>query len=74
VVGEAVAHVAEATLLDVLLDRIEGLLLGDLHLRVCPARDFDDHVENRLALVGKERNVMEGRNDLSILLDEHPVV
>lgn len=44
VVGEAVAHVAETALLDVLLDGVEGLLLGHLHLRVGPAGDLNDHV------------------------------
>lgn len=70
VVGEAVANVAELALLDVLLDRVEGLLLRDLHLRVGPARDLNDHVENAIILVGEKRNVMEGRNDRAVLLDE----
>lgn len=44
VVGETVAHEAQLSTLDVLLDRVEGLLLRDLHLRIRPARDLDDHV------------------------------
>lgn len=74
VVGEAVADEAETTLLDILLDRIEGLLLGDLHLGVGPARDLDNHVEDAIALVGEKRNVVEGRDDLAVLLDEDAVV
>jgi hypothetical protein len=69
VVGEAVADEAQLAALDVLLDGIEGLLLGDLHLRVGPARDLDDHVQDALGLVGEERDVVEGRDDGAILLD-----
>lgn len=69
-VGEAVADEAQTTLLDVLLDRVEGLLLGDLHLRVAPAGDFNDHVEDAIALVGEKRDVVEGGDNLAILLDE----
>lgn len=68
-VGEAVAHVAQATLLDVLLDGIERLLLGDFHLGVGPAGNLDDHVEYAIALIGEERDVMERGDDLTILLD-----
>ena len=74
VVGEAVADVAEAALLDVLLDGVEGLLLGDLHLGVGPAGDLDDHVEDPVVLVGEEGDVVEGRDDLAILLDVHAVL
>jgi hypothetical protein len=59
VVGEAVAHVAQAALLDVLLDGIERLFLGDLHLGISPAGDFDDHVEDAIALICEERDVVE---------------
>ena len=69
-VGEAVAHVAQAALLDVLLDGIERLLLGDLHLGIGPARDLDDHVEDAIALIGEKRDVMEwGDDDLAVLFD-----
>jgi hypothetical protein len=59
VVREAVAHVAQTALLDVLLDGIERLLLGDFHLGVGPAGDLDDHVEDAIALIGEERDVVE---------------
>jgi len=68
-VGEAVPHKSQAALLDILLDGIELLLLGDLELGVGPAGHLDDHVEDALALVGEERNVVEGRDDRAILLD-----
>lgn len=68
-VGEAVANEAQATLLDVLLYRVKGLLLGDLHLRVSPAGDLNDHVEDTVALVGEKGNVVEGGQDRAILLD-----
>jgi len=73
VVGEAVADVAETALLDVLLDGIEELAGGDLHLRIGPAGDLDDHVEDTLVLVGEEGDVVEGGDDGAILLDEHTV-
>ena len=62
-VREAVADVAKTALLDILLDGVEGLTGGDLHLRVGPAWDLDDHIEDTLVLVGEERDVMEGRDD-----------
>ncbi len=68
-VGKAVAHVAQAALLDVLLDGIERLLLGDLHLGVGPAGDLDDHVEDAIALIGEKRDVMERGEDLAVLFD-----
>jgi hypothetical protein len=72
-VGETIANEAQAALLDVLLDRVESLLLGDLHLRVGPAGDLDDHVEDAVALIREERDVVERGHDRAILLDEHPV-
>lgn len=71
VVRETVSNVAETTSLDVLLDRVESLLLGDLHLGVGPARDFDDHVEDAIVLVGEERDIVPWGNDGAVLLNEH---
>lgn len=68
-VREAVPDETQLALLDVLLDGVERLLLGNLHLGVGPARHLDDHVEDRLGLVGKERNVVERRDDLAVALD-----
>ena len=69
-VGEAVAHIAQATLLDVLLDGVERLLLGNFHLGIGPAGNLDDHVENAIVPICKERDVMERRDDeLAVLLD-----
>ena len=69
VVGEAVAHEAQAALLDVLLDGIERLLLADFHLGVGPAGDLDDHVEDAIALIGEERDVVEWGDDLAVVFD-----
>jgi hypothetical protein len=69
VVGEAVAHVAQTTLLDVLLDGVERLLLGDFHLGIGPAGNLDDHVEYAIVPIRKERDVVERRDNLAILLD-----
>ena len=45
-----------------------------LHLRVGPAGDLDDHVEDGLLLVGIQRDVVEGRDGLAILLDVDAVL
>lgn len=55
---EAVANVTQSTLLDVLLDGVEGLFFADLHFSVSPARNFDDHVEDAVILVSEERDVV----------------
>jgi hypothetical protein len=70
VVREAVAHITEPALLDILLDGIEGLFLGDFHLGIGPSRDFDDHVEDAILLISVERNIVERRDDRSMLFDE----
>jgi len=75
VVGEAVADKSELTLLGVLENGVQGLLLGDLELGVSPTGDLDDKVKNGLLGVGIERNVVEGGDDLSSgVLDEHAVL
>jgi hypothetical protein len=67
VVGEAVADETQTTLFDVLLDGVERLILGDLELGVGPTGDLDDHVEDAIALVGEERDVVEGGDDGPVL-------
>lgn len=44
------------------------------HLGVTPPGDLYDHVENSLGFVGEERNVVEGRDDDSILLRVNAVL
>ena len=68
-VGEAVPHEAQSTLFNILFDRIELFLFGNFHLGVGPTGNFDYHVEDTLVLVGEKRDVMERRDDTSILLD-----
>jgi len=70
VVREAVPDIAQLASLNVLLDRVERLFLGDLHLGVGPSRNFDDHVEDALTLISKKGDIMEWRDDGAILLDE----
>ena len=72
-VGEAVAHVAQTALLDVLLDGVEGLLLGHLHLRVCPAGHLDNHVQDAIVAVREQRDVVPDRDGAAVLFDEHTV-
>lgn len=45
-----------------------------LHLGIGPARDLDDHVEDRLLLVGVEGDVVEWRNGNAILFDVDAVL
>jgi hypothetical protein len=67
-VGEAVADEAELALLDILLDGVERLILGDLELGVGPAGDLDNHVEDVVGLVGVQRNIVEGRDGGTVAL------
>lgn len=73
-VGEAVANKSELALLDVLLDGVEQLVLGDLLLGVGPAGDLNNHVEDGLLGVGIEGDVVEGGDGDAILLDVHAVL
>lgn len=68
-VGEAVSDEAQSTFFDVLFDRIKEFLFGNFHLGVGPAGNLDYHVEDTLVLIGEERDVVERRDDVSILLD-----
>lgn len=70
---ETVANIAQPTLLDILFDRIEGLLLGDFHLSIGPTRNLYNHVEDSIVLVGEKRDVMERRDNGAVLFDEHSV-
>lgn len=73
-VGEAVADETQATLFDVLLDGVEGLLLGYFHLGVGPAGNLDDHVEDAIAPVREKWDVVPGRNDLTVSFDVNSVI
>jgi hypothetical protein len=73
-VGEAVADETELALLGVLKDGVELVLLRDLKLGVGPAGDLDDHVEDGALLVGVEGDIVEGRDNLAVLLEEDTVV
>jgi hypothetical protein len=70
---KAVADVAQAALFYVLLDWVEGFLLGDLHLCVRPTGNLDNHVENAITLVSEKRDVVPGGHNGSILFDVHTV-
>ena len=67
VVGEAVSNETQTALLDVLLDGVEWLIFGDFKLGVGPTGDLDNHVEDAIALIGKERDVVEGGDNGSVL-------
>jgi len=67
VMGEAVSNETQTTLFYVLLDGIEGLILGDLDLCVGPTWDLNNHVEDTIVLVEKERDVVEGGKHRPVL-------
>lgn len=73
-VGKAVANVSKLALLDVLLDRVEELLLGDLKLSISPSRNLNNHVQDGLLLVGIEGNIVEGGDGNAILFDVDTVL
>lgn len=73
-VGKAVANVSKLALLDVLLDRVEELLLGDLKLSIGPPRNLNNHVQDGLLLIGIEGNIVEGGDGNAILLDVDTVL
>jgi len=73
-VREAISNKSELALLDVLLDRVEELILGDLLLRIRPSWDLNDHVQDRLLLVGIQGDIVKWRDGLAILLDVAAVV
>lgn len=72
-VREAVPDETQLATFDVLLDGIEGLFLRYLHLRIRPAGDLDNHVQDAPALVSEERDVVKRRDDAAILLDVNAV-
>ena len=74
VVREAVAYKAQAAFLNILLDGVERLLFRDFHFGISPTRDFDDHVEDAIALVGEEWDIVERRDDRSVLFDVNSMV
>ena len=67
-VGEAVGDEAKLALLDVLLDGVELLVLGDLELGVGPAGDLNNHVVHVLGLVGIQGHVVERGDGDTVLL------
>jgi len=74
VMGEAVANEAQAALFGILFDGVEGLLFGYFHLGVGPTGDLDDHVEDAIVPVGEKRDVVEGRDDLTVSFSVDPVI
>ena len=66
--GEAVADEAELALLDILLDGVQVLILGDLELGVGPTGNLNNHVEDVVGLVSIERNIVESRDRSSLLV------
>jgi hypothetical protein len=67
VVRKAVADEAQTALFYVLFDGVEGLFFAYFHLGVGPAGHLDDHVEDAIVLVGEEGDVVEGRDDATVV-------
>jgi hypothetical protein len=49
-------------------------MVTHLHLGIGPAGDLDDHVEDTVALVGEEGDVVERRDDGAALLEVDTVL
>jgi len=58
-VGEAIADESKLALLDILLDRVQVLLLAYLHLGIGPSWNLDDHVQDSLLLIGIQGDVVK---------------
>lgn len=71
---EAVSDETKFALFDILLDGVECFLFGDLHLCICPAGNFDNHVENAILPVGEKWDIMEGGDDIAVLLNEYAML
>jgi len=74
VMREAVPHKAQLATLDVLLDGVERFVFRDLHLRVSPTGNLNNHVEDAVVLIGEERDVVKRGHDRAILLDINAVI
>lgn len=72
-VRETVAHKSQFSLLGVLENGIQLVLLGDLHLGVSPSGHLNNHVQDGLLLVSIQGDVMKGGHGLAILFDENSV-
>jgi hypothetical protein len=73
-VRETIADVTQLALLDILFNGIEILLFGNLHLRVSPTRNFNNHIEDAVVLISEEGDVMERGDDGAILFDVDPML
>jgi hypothetical protein len=68
---------SQFALLDILLDRIVIIVLGNLLLGIRPAGDLDNHIENLRTCCGRrgeKRDIMPCRDDNSILFEEDAVL
>ena len=57
-----------------MLHQVVDLSSTHLHLGIGPAGYLNDHVQDRVLLVGIEGDVVEGRDRHAILLDEDAVL
>jgi hypothetical protein len=66
---ETVANISKFTLFDILFDRIEWFLFGNLHFRICPPWNFDDHVKDTVIGISEEGHIVKSRNDATVVFD-----
>lgn len=69
-VREAISNKAEFALLCILFDWIKELFLANFQLGISPSRDLDNHVQDGLALISKEWDIMPRRDWLAWLTFE----
>lgn len=72
--GETVPDETQTTFLNILFDGVEEFLFRDFEFGIGPSRNFNDHVEDTIVLVGEERDVVPWRNDGAILFDKNAVI
>lgn len=73
-VRETVAHKSQLSLLGILKNGVQLILLGDLHFGVSPSGNLNNHVQDSLLFIGIQGDVMKGGHGLAILFDENSVL
>ncbi len=68
--------VSQSVVIQRLENNIRVMIIRNPHLHFCigPTRHFDNHVEDRLLLIGVERDIMPWRDKLAILFGEDAVL
>lgn len=55
-------------------DWVHRFIFCNLHLGISPTRDLDNHVKNAPMTIGKKRDIMQWRDNMAVLFDEHTML